>query len=399
MKDTPDNPSEAVLQKLTNVQQDLLHYVSAALVARPDDVWDVVQETNVAIISHLKDYQPDRPFLPWALGIARNKVLDYRRKQWRDKLVFDETLLDAYAQAAVAAASDEESYARRVQHLMACIDKLSPPQRDLIKRHYLEGLPLVKIANEQKKGESAVRMTVLRIRQAIADCMRRLCRLEARDGGEGSQPPPSPLDALMSRVIDRRDRKAAAALLDALHADTSAVAAYRDQMEVHLMLTEQGNLHPRAAARKTGRLLRLAAALALLLAGLGWAGSKLLLSQTTRGASSPAPDEAAAPVVSAPASSAPTAAIPLTVAETNTVSAPEKQGETRMKTNAPALFAAAAASFTLATSPTVKADDSAATNCGDSAPFLLETRLFTFGETPEQTFNTIPPHGTIYRFF
>lgn len=52
-----EQTNERFMQELTDVQQDLLHFVQASLFAYPDDVMDVVQETNYALISHVADYK------------------------------------------------------------------------------------------------------------------------------------------------------------------------------------------------------------------------------------------------------------------------------------------------------------------------------------------------------
>lgn len=418
----PDDNSEVILQKLTNAQPDLLHFVSAALFAYPDDVWDVVQETNIAIIARLKDYQPDRPFLPWALGFAKNKVLDFRRKKFRDRLVFDETLLDLYAQSAIAETSNEESYAARMKQLLTCVGKLPPNHRALLQQHYLKGLPLVKIAAEQQKPESTIRVTLLRIRKAIADCMKRLCRTDTEDSP--GDPPMAPFDQLLTQIVDspRHPPKDIAAFLGYLRAHPDSMGSYCEQMSVHFMLAEQGKIRankmPCATTRpvRFRRFLRQAAGLALLLAGIATLAAlyaRTNFATKTRTASVIAPPpvlshsapqvirpmaHASAATATVSAASALTACVATASAATRTETTP---GETTMKTNPATLYAVAAASFTLATSPALPTADASETNASqqDSPTFLLETRLYDSGESPEQKFDTVTPTGTIYKFF
>src|SRR5438128_1215121 len=62
---------------------------------------DLLQEVAVAIASQFHSYDRSRPFLAWAMGIARNRTLLYFREQARDRRHFSEQtlrVLDAAAQ-------------------------------------------------------------------------------------------------------------------------------------------------------------------------------------------------------------------------------------------------------------------------------------------------------------
>ena len=54
---------------------------------------DVLQETAATVAEKFADYDQSRPFLPWALGIAKNKILHALRTSSRDRLVFDESVV------------------------------------------------------------------------------------------------------------------------------------------------------------------------------------------------------------------------------------------------------------------------------------------------------------------
>ena len=60
---------------------------------------DVLQEIAVAVIETFDRYDPERPFVGWALGIARNQVRLYLRRKQRDRLIFDEEIIARLAAA------------------------------------------------------------------------------------------------------------------------------------------------------------------------------------------------------------------------------------------------------------------------------------------------------------
>ena len=80
--------------KLTKVQFELRVYI-ATLTCDLQYVEDILQETNVYILRKADTYDSSRPFLPWAKTMAKYQVLRWRKDRDRDKLVLDETALDA----------------------------------------------------------------------------------------------------------------------------------------------------------------------------------------------------------------------------------------------------------------------------------------------------------------
>ena len=91
--------TKVFMQRLVDVQTELYCFVSTVMGSNKSDVSDVVQETNRALIEHADGYDVARPFLPWALGFAKNQVLCHYKKCKRDRLVFDEELMARFERA------------------------------------------------------------------------------------------------------------------------------------------------------------------------------------------------------------------------------------------------------------------------------------------------------------
>ena len=60
-------------ERLASVQFDLYAYISV-LMGGAAEAADVFQETDLAILQHELSYDPSRPFMFWARGVARNRV-------------------------------------------------------------------------------------------------------------------------------------------------------------------------------------------------------------------------------------------------------------------------------------------------------------------------------------
>jgi RNA polymerase sigma-70 factor (ECF subfamily) len=142
----------------------------------PGAIDDLVQDVFLRAFDRLGTLRDGTAFRSWLLGIARNRALEHVRERMRrgmpaaDAL---EVLLDR-TQLAVLEGDDEEM--RRgleLEALRQCIRRLPPVGARLIREHYFKGRPIAALAAEERKNEGALRMTLLRLREVLRDCVRR----------------------------------------------------------------------------------------------------------------------------------------------------------------------------------------------------------------------------------
>jgi RNA polymerase sigma-70 factor (ECF subfamily) len=154
------------VERLTASQSALYGFIHAAL-AHGADASDVLQETNRVLWKKAHTYDVTRPFLPWAYRVAHFEILAFRKKQTRDRLVFDEDLLGLLA----------EEYSRQVPEgaalgaLNACMEKLTRDHRELIESRYAQGDSVARIASREGKRANAVSAMLYRIRTLLAECL------------------------------------------------------------------------------------------------------------------------------------------------------------------------------------------------------------------------------------
>lgn len=224
---------EVFMNRLTEAQSELLRYVAGVLVLFPDDVEDVVQDVNYALISHAKDYRVDSPFLPWAIVYAKNQIRVFYRKQKQEKLIFDNDLLDLYEKSAFAEEPEQEKGTQRRKNLSICLARLDAGQRRLIEQHYFLKKTLREIARDDRANESTLHVTAFRARKFLADCIKRLCRLggDSKDNEEGI----TPFDKLTAQVIDDQDKDCAFHLFTQLHDNPAGMGIYAEQLEIDLL--------------------------------------------------------------------------------------------------------------------------------------------------------------------
>jgi len=167
-------------QILTNAQFELYAFI-CILMEGESDAADVLQDTNLALWSHAEQYDPALPFLPWARSFAYNQVRAFRLKQSRSRLVFDEGLLDWFAEHAGGDGRDGGRPLDVLSRFEACLSKLTVAQRMLLRLRYTEEASLKVIAAKLEHSVSAVGVMLHRTRGILADCMKQA----AKAGGAG----------------------------------------------------------------------------------------------------------------------------------------------------------------------------------------------------------------------
>lgn len=161
--------TERFVQQLAEHQSRLFGYIYSML-GDHSRAADVLQETNLVLWRKNAEFEPDRPFLPWAFGIARFQVLAHLRDQKRDRCLLDAELIESLAVETEKQAGQLES-ARRA--LRQCLELLGTESRDLVQRRYFRSTPIREIAESVDRSASAVKVSLLRARRQLADCVQK----------------------------------------------------------------------------------------------------------------------------------------------------------------------------------------------------------------------------------
>jgi RNA polymerase sigma-70 factor (ECF subfamily) len=161
------NRTGEFVQLLTGVQSRLYAYICSML-ADAAGARDVLQETNLALWDKAGEYDPARPFAPWAYRVAYLQVLAYRKRVARSRLVFDEQLVSELAEQTRARDDDLD---RRLEALHHCVGRLDEPRRELLDLRYARGESVDRIAGRLRKPPNVVAASLYRIRKALLGCI------------------------------------------------------------------------------------------------------------------------------------------------------------------------------------------------------------------------------------
>lgn len=161
------------LKKLTVLWADAQPKVAGfvgAFIHHYADAQDVVQEVAKAAVEAIDSYDLDKPFGPWVLGVARFKVIDYLRRNGKDRHVFDN---DAINHLAGAYAKQDDQLDNMKAALSDCMQSLSKRERDALNLRYVDDAKPAQVAEELNINAGTARVLLHRIRQALAECVQR----------------------------------------------------------------------------------------------------------------------------------------------------------------------------------------------------------------------------------
>lgn len=131
---------------------------------------DVLQETAVAVVESFGRYDPERSFVGWALGIARNQVGLYLRRRGREVAVFDS---EAVEQLALAFENESQSDLRRLDYVRECMSLLEGRARRICELRYHDDRKPASIAEVVGMSANSVAKALQRIREQLRVCIER----------------------------------------------------------------------------------------------------------------------------------------------------------------------------------------------------------------------------------
>lgn len=145
-------------------------------ISNPQSVDDLAQEVFLELlrVRTQADWSVSSSLRGWLLGLAHHKAVDWVRRNARQTV--------AWAKIPATAAGHYDSYGspaededreRRLRALQHCLGLLQAAHREVVEEFYGQAKSTELIAARLGKGSGAVRMMLVRIRQALGKCVRK----------------------------------------------------------------------------------------------------------------------------------------------------------------------------------------------------------------------------------
>lgn len=169
-----DESTRKVTRLWTLAQPKVAAFVTA-VVRDFRDRDDVMQDIAVAVFESFDKYDPERPFVQWAMGVARNQFKNYLRKRQRHLAVFDPETVEVLETAFADLPAEE---VRELDFLQECLKKLDAKGRQLCELRYQEDMKPAAISEAIRMSGTAVRKALQRIREQLRACVERKAAAE-----------------------------------------------------------------------------------------------------------------------------------------------------------------------------------------------------------------------------
>lgn len=171
----PHAHRETFVRRFLEVEQPLRAYFYS-VTRSAHDTEDLLQTVGQELWTKDDTYDPDRPFIGWALGMARMVALRWRRRQARSRIILSEEAVAHLADLTEAQATEISQ-----RHLMLgeCLQELPEKWRAPLRWKYFEGLSHQAIADRLHRRVSAVDMLLMRLRRRLRECVEAKIRAEA----------------------------------------------------------------------------------------------------------------------------------------------------------------------------------------------------------------------------
>lgn len=160
------------------VNEDLLkHFIEEDSVVRAyvhsitcghRETEDVIQDVWRITCQKIGDYDRNRPFRSWVMGITRLELLKWRQKLARSREVLAPDVMDLLADTAE---EYREEIDMRSQYLRDCLAHLPAHSKDIMQMKYFRTMKIEEIARRIKKKTAAVEMALVRVRRSLRACI------------------------------------------------------------------------------------------------------------------------------------------------------------------------------------------------------------------------------------
>ena len=129
---------------------------------------DVIQEVAKQATANFDQYDHNKPFLGWLIGIARQRIADAYRAKSRRPIVFSSDIVDSFAKVYQQIEPEEDI---RAEGLRVCMDKLSERHRRVLNLKYGRRQSTKAIAEQVGGSPGSVDTMIYRLREALRQCI------------------------------------------------------------------------------------------------------------------------------------------------------------------------------------------------------------------------------------
>jgi RNA polymerase sigma-70 factor (ECF subfamily) len=160
----------AFLRLFVRHQQEIYAYI-LTLVQNVHDADDLFQEGLTVMWHKFPQFQEGTNFVAWAVQVMRYLILDYRRRQARNKVVqLSDEVLESLMDRMPSLQDQMEVRLTTLRH---CMDQLDGRAKRMVKMRYERNVPVSDMASRLEISVRQIQRTLSAINGILLRCMRR----------------------------------------------------------------------------------------------------------------------------------------------------------------------------------------------------------------------------------
>lgn len=133
---------------------------------------DVFQETSMVLWQNKEKFEPGTNFSKWANGIAFNRVREYRYKNKKYVLGFNDDFLQEFSEDIfISETKHIKTQEKKWKYLAQCCAQLPDPLQHIYQDFYVKNLKAQQLADETGRSIYAIRKAIRKLRQKLYDCV------------------------------------------------------------------------------------------------------------------------------------------------------------------------------------------------------------------------------------
>ena len=154
--------------------QNRIHAFLFMMVHNENDAEDLLQETAAAMWQHFDEFHRDNSFIAWGLTIARNKAINFIKRNTKIKNHLNNEI---YQQIAGVEMKDKGDHAERTEALRDCLKKMKKTDQELLLMRYENNIPIKKIAELFGRSQNGIYQTMARLHSLLYGCIQKTLAL------------------------------------------------------------------------------------------------------------------------------------------------------------------------------------------------------------------------------
>lgn len=156
--------------ELYSKEQKKIYLFILSMVHRQTDADDIMQQTAAEMWRMFDRFEEGTNFAAWGITIAKYRIMDYRKKQVKNRLFLSE---DVYQKVVQELQTVFPSSDKRKNALRGCLSKLKESDRKMLTMHYESGFSYRQIAEGLRTSKSGIYKIMARIHTHLHECIKR----------------------------------------------------------------------------------------------------------------------------------------------------------------------------------------------------------------------------------